>query len=163
MTSWGSDTISQCATIVPNEHWNAEQEVLWLITDSEWALIARFMGPTWGPSGADRTQVGPMLAAWTLLSGALLGLHTLLHNLCMASICRAYYFEMSLLSLTGMGINVDCLERSEGVAWLLVQRACRRLVMKILNFIFTKWWNNSTDVKMQIQPLEKCSYIYDLL
>ena len=32
-------------------------------------LIARFMGPTWCPSGADRTQVGPMLAKWTLLSG----------------------------------------------------------------------------------------------
>ena len=32
-------------------------------------LIARFMGPTWGPSGADRTQVHPMLAPWTLLSG----------------------------------------------------------------------------------------------
>ena len=32
-------------------------------------LIARFMGPTWGPSGADRTQVGPMLAPWNLLSG----------------------------------------------------------------------------------------------
>ena len=31
--------------------------------------IARFMGPTWGPSAADRTQVGPMLAPWTLLSG----------------------------------------------------------------------------------------------
>ena len=27
------------------------------------------MGPTWGPSGAGRTQVGPMLAPWTLLSG----------------------------------------------------------------------------------------------
>ena len=27
------------------------------------------MGPTWGPSGADRTQVGPILAPWTLLSG----------------------------------------------------------------------------------------------
>ena len=27
------------------------------------------MGPTWGSSGADRTQVGPMLAPWTLLSG----------------------------------------------------------------------------------------------
>ena len=25
-------------------------------------------GATWGPSGADRTQVGPMLAPWTLLS-----------------------------------------------------------------------------------------------
>ena len=33
------------------------------------ALIAKFMGPTWGPSGADRTQVGPMFAPWTLLSG----------------------------------------------------------------------------------------------
>ena len=33
------------------------------------SLIASFMGPTWGPSGADRTQVGPMLASWTLLSG----------------------------------------------------------------------------------------------
>ena len=31
--------------------------------------LARFMGPTWGPSRADRTQVGPMLAPWTLLSG----------------------------------------------------------------------------------------------
>ena len=35
------------------------------------SLIIRFMGPTLGPSGADRTQVGPMLAPWTLLSGFL--------------------------------------------------------------------------------------------
>ena len=27
------------------------------------------MGPTWGPPGADRTQMGPMLAPWILLSG----------------------------------------------------------------------------------------------
>ena len=32
-------------------------------------LIARFMGRTWGPPGANRTQMGPMLAPWTLLSG----------------------------------------------------------------------------------------------
>ena len=32
-------------------------------------MNSRFMGPTCGPSGADRTQVGPMLAQWTLLSG----------------------------------------------------------------------------------------------
>ena len=36
----------------------------WHIT----TLIARFKGPTWGPSGVDRTQVGPILAPWTLLS-----------------------------------------------------------------------------------------------
>ena len=34
-----------------------------------YSLRARFMGPTWGPTGADRTQVCPMLAPWTLLSG----------------------------------------------------------------------------------------------
>ena len=33
------------------------------------ALIARFMRPTWGPPGANRTQAGPMLVPWTLLSG----------------------------------------------------------------------------------------------
>ena len=32
-------------------------------------LIARFMRPTWGPPGADRTQKGPMLAPWTFLFG----------------------------------------------------------------------------------------------
>ena len=29
-------------------------------------LIARFMGPTWGPSGADSSQVGSMLAPWSM-------------------------------------------------------------------------------------------------
>ena len=33
------------------------------------SLIAWFMGPTRGPSRAGRTQVGPMLATWNLLSG----------------------------------------------------------------------------------------------
>ena len=34
--------------------------------------IASFMGPTWGPSGSYRSQIGPMLAPWTLLSGKLM-------------------------------------------------------------------------------------------
>ena len=33
--------------------------------------IARFMGPTWGPLGSCRPQLGPMLAPWALLSGKL--------------------------------------------------------------------------------------------
>ena len=32
-------------------------------------LRVRFVGPTWGPSGADRTKLGPMVAPWTLPSG----------------------------------------------------------------------------------------------
>ena len=31
--------------------------------------IAKFMGPTWGPPGSCRPQMGPMLAPWNLLSG----------------------------------------------------------------------------------------------
>ena len=31
--------------------------------------IAKFMGPTWGPPGTSRPQIGSMLALWTLLSG----------------------------------------------------------------------------------------------
>ena len=31
--------------------------------------IARFMGPTWGPAGSCRPQMGPTLAPWILLSG----------------------------------------------------------------------------------------------
>ena len=31
--------------------------------------IAKFMGPTWGPPGSRRPQMGPMLAPLTLLSG----------------------------------------------------------------------------------------------
>ena len=45
------------------------------------ALISRFMGPTWGPSGADRTQVGPMLVPWTLLSGSILLFFILLYGI----------------------------------------------------------------------------------
>ena len=37
------------------------------VLEYETSLIAKFMGPTWGPSGADRTQLGPMLTSWTLL------------------------------------------------------------------------------------------------
>ena len=36
-------------------------------------LIARLMVPTCGPSRADRTQMGPMWAPWTLLSGEVWG------------------------------------------------------------------------------------------
>ena len=34
--------------------------------------IAKFRGPTWGPPGPCRPQMGPMLAQWILLSGEIL-------------------------------------------------------------------------------------------
>ena len=35
----------------------------------EWTQITMFMGPTWGPSGADRTKVGPMYITNTTTLG----------------------------------------------------------------------------------------------
>ena len=40
---------------------------LWFLSTICITLIARFMGPTWGPSGADRTEMGLMLSPWTFL------------------------------------------------------------------------------------------------
>ena len=45
---------------------------IWFRQKTASRLIARFVGPTWGPHGAARTQMGPMLATWTLLSGLFL-------------------------------------------------------------------------------------------
>ena len=42
--------------------------------------ITKFMGPTWGPTGSCRPQMGPMLAPWTLLSGLAPLLSTLPSN-----------------------------------------------------------------------------------
>ena len=33
--------------------------------------IAKFMRPTWGPPGSCRSQMGPILVPWTLLSGVI--------------------------------------------------------------------------------------------
>ena len=42
---------------------------MWCQTGDKPSQIAKFMGPTWGPSGSCRPQMGPMSAPWTLLSG----------------------------------------------------------------------------------------------
>ena len=52
---WG---ICVMVSVVVKQHWHIRR------VDTQ---IARLMGPTWDPSGADRTQVGPMLSPWTLL------------------------------------------------------------------------------------------------
>ena len=48
------------------------------------SLIARFMGPMWGPPGAARAQVGPMLATRTLLSGIWWN---------MEAICKGHHYD----------------------------------------------------------------------
>ena len=57
-----------CFVVFRGDIWTLEQTTGCLLYQPPYTLITRFMGPTWGPSGSDRTQVGPMLAPWILLS-----------------------------------------------------------------------------------------------
>ena len=58
--------------------------------------ISKFMGPTWGPPGSCRPQMGPMLARWTWLSGIVYNIvwyWTMYKQLCfvMIYVSHVYY------------------------------------------------------------------------
>ena len=63
------------------------------------SLIVRFVGPTWGPSGAHRTQVGPMLVPSTLLSGLTYRLAWCVRYSCCVYICMCVIFRLLKLFL----------------------------------------------------------------
>ena len=65
--------------------------------------IAKFMGPTWGPPGSCRPEMGPVLAPWALLSGAVLWAMGQVH----CGICEL--FIPDFLANTGYGFLADCL------------------------------------------------------
>ena len=52
-----------------NGHLFSREPVVSIDKQENVSQIAKFMGPTWGPPGSCRPQMGPMLAPWTLLSG----------------------------------------------------------------------------------------------
>ena len=73
------------------------------------------MGPTWDPSGAGRTQVGPMLAPWTLPSGLISSMNEIkwktgLHFMSVTQ------FEVILVVLL-------CQFHLLGWAWILIHMA----------------------------------------
>ena len=49
--------------------------------------IAKFIGPTWGPPGSCRPQMGPMLAPWTVLSCCL----AILLSCCSETSCHVWW------------------------------------------------------------------------
>ena len=62
LTQWSPLTVLTTQRACNKRHWHD-------CALQKQSLIASFMGPTWGPPGANRTQVGPMSASWTLLYG----------------------------------------------------------------------------------------------
>ena len=83
---------------------SARTDTLFLTYGYMGTQIARSMGPTWGPSGADRTQVGPMLAPWTLLSGDVYAVMFIL--LCMAQLVLEHVHCCNIQADTSMDICV---------------------------------------------------------
>ena len=67
-----------------------------LVSNLNPTLIARFMGPTWDPSGTDRTQVGPMLAPWYLgtLGQKLWKSYEICIRFCCVYLCCGYIIFM---------------------------------------------------------------------
>ena len=101
--------------------------------------IAKFMGQTWGPYGADRTLVGPMLAPWTLQSGELREIYTVLIRvlpLIMLSASHKVTFSPGKHSVTEEKslccVNAEAwylsLAREENVLWILCCLAIPKIV-----------------------------------
>ena len=60
--------------------------------------IAKFIGPTWGPPGSCRPQMGPMLASWTLLSEDIYQTITKHKKTLTACINRGMYWDSDIRS-----------------------------------------------------------------
>ena len=73
----GGETTGPIFYLWPSKVWHQRKNGVfsyWLkpcsvtIFSHKASQTAKFMGPTWGPPGPCRPQMGPMLAPWTLLS-----------------------------------------------------------------------------------------------
>ena len=74
--SWASLCSTETKTVAPTSTRTSVTDIVFseiraCINDYIPSLTARFIGPTWGPYGADMSHVSPMLAPRTLLSGIL--------------------------------------------------------------------------------------------
>ena len=112
--------------------------------------IPRFMGPTWGPSGADRTQVDPMWAPWTLLSGPIFLLLfkrrriTSMWNAdCLVLFCRHMLFRIYIITKLG---------------WHQIWNSFPAILYTLH---FLKLHPTKTNARIQQNKFHVCKYFYD--
>ena len=79
---------------------------------SVYTHIARFMGPTWGPPGSHRPQVGHVLAPWTLLSAYM----------------RPPTWSFSVQTMTSTLFGAKILN---SVVWLVACASCFLLIQRV--------------------------------
>ena len=97
---------------LPNDIEDSLQDLLTWINGNSTNLPAnKVHGTNMGPSGADRTQVGPMLAPWTLLSGQTVVLSLFVSKERISFIRQKRPFRNVMSSLL---TNVSCLSYIRG-------------------------------------------------
>ena len=115
------------------------------------------MGPTWGPAGAVRIQVGDMLAAWTLLSETALDFNMISVNQAwdhMYTNCHTWIrFNFFLMSMHG---DLDgCL-----LGIVIVLKGIWNLWYFIWIF-YRKWFNRKVTVNINLTAqLQTDAYIW---
>ena len=76
------------------------------------------MGPTWGPSGSCRPQMGPMLAPWTLLSGpSSVGCRVAMEPSQTNPVAKAKYVFL-VLTKSGRYYKYDSQVRLSWIVWI---------------------------------------------
>ena len=85
-SSLNATYVNQVTDPFVNRNWKEWSPYIRLLHWTRLSQIAKFMGPTWGPPGSCRPQMGLTLAPWTLLSGldwmaALAGIPQAVHPL----------------------------------------------------------------------------------
>ena len=104
------------------------------------SIIARFMGPKWGPSGADRTQVGPMVDTWALLLGLLSNRRQSItrtsHNPVRWGLTASLDNGLKQKCIWAANINIDTMLQDEWYSQTHLHQLRCRLVLNIQNNTF---------------------------
>ena len=90
-------------------------------------LITWFLGRTRGPSGADKSQVSPMLAPWTLLSGLQVACWCIEHFATYMHFKRVETHVCRYMLYTDIAVMACCNEPSS--------------ICILKNTISGQWWN----------------------
>ena len=98
------------------------------------------MGPTWGPPGSCRPQMGPMLVTWTLLSGV--GLNA--YQLCTRSMLYIYNYKRGDISL---------------VAFRTILRIYDNTIRLVIRAYFLVQWKTKTYGRNRIIIIE-CYWLF---
>ena len=94
------------------------------------------MRPTWGPSGADRTQVGPILAPWTLLSGYMRSAMWVIEAM------ASKYNSLHAGCATSKPYKIHCTETARGVQceYSLIGKIHGNYVLNYITTIIQQQW-----------------------